>query len=103
MRYTVVATREGSQWLADAPEVPGTHTWARSLAGLDASVREAIALALDLPEGAEAGLELSWHVVTGDEQLDAQALDVRDERARLAAAESALTAKTEKLAQRAVG
>lgn len=64
MAYRVVVNREDGRWLADVPDVPGTHTWAKNLVGLDASVREAIALAEDLPEGAEPELELSYEYHT---------------------------------------
>lgn len=30
----VVITREGDDWIADVPSVPGAHTFARSLPGL---------------------------------------------------------------------
>lgn len=97
--YQVQVTYEDGRWLADVPEVPGTHTWGRTLAGLDRSVREAIALALDLPEGAEASLELDWDVATGDGALDAAARQVRAERARLAVAERDLQDRTRELAR----
>jgi hypothetical protein len=58
--YEVIVTREGDAWLADGPAVAGTHTWAKNLPGLDRNVREAIALAEDLPEGAEDGLDLAY-------------------------------------------
>jgi predicted RNase H-like HicB family nuclease len=67
--YRVAVTREDDQWLADVPDVPGTHTWGRTLVGLGRSVREAVALALALPEGAEAALSLTWDIDTGDEEL----------------------------------
>lgn len=76
MSYTVVVTREDGNWLADVPEVEGTHTYARTLVKLDAEVREAIALALDLPEGAEAGLDLNYQI------HDDAALDVRVNKLR---------------------
>lgn len=42
------------------PAVPGAHTQAGNLVKLDEHVREVIALVLDLPEGAEADLELDY-------------------------------------------
>ena len=57
--YRVVVTREGDAWLADVPDVPGAHTWARNLLGLDGAVREVIALVEDLPDGAEPNLRLA--------------------------------------------
>lgn len=56
--YLVTVTREGELWLADGPA--GAHTFADNLDLLDTRVREAIAVALDLPAEAEAGLELDY-------------------------------------------
>jgi len=52
MSYEVEVTREGSQWLADVPAVPGAHTFANSLDALRDSVREVIVLMADLPNDA---------------------------------------------------
>lgn len=98
--FRVQITREGEQWLAEVPEVPGTHTWARSLAALESSTREAIALALDLPEGAEDLLSLSLEIDTGVAEVDEQARRVRTERVRLAEAEVELQRSTQELARR---
>ena len=48
--YRVMATREDDAWLADVPELPGAHTFARTLPALDKAVREVIVLAADLPD-----------------------------------------------------
>jgi uncharacterized protein YjiS (DUF1127 family)/predicted RNase H-like HicB family nuclease len=53
----VEVTREGRDWLADVPEVEGTHTYARTLTGLDREVREAIAVGLDLDDDYQGDLE----------------------------------------------
>jgi hypothetical protein len=100
--YEVIVTREGDAWMADVPAVSGTHTWAKNLPGLDRNVREAIALAEDLPEGAEDGLDLSYDYRTGDPDLDAATAAVRAERARLGQAEHALSQRTAQLADRIV-
>jgi predicted RNase H-like HicB family nuclease len=97
--YLVAVTREDGQWLADVPAVPGTHTWGRTLAGLERSVREAVALALDLPEGAEATLLLAWDINTGDDQVDDAARQVREDRAALAAEDRALQERTREIAR----
>jgi len=60
MSYTVLVTRDGDDWLADVPSVPGAHTFARSLEGLARSVREVVVLMDDLPDDAE--VELGFHV-----------------------------------------
>lgn len=80
-RYGVVVTRERDAWLADVPSIDGAHTWARDLSKLDGYVREAIALALDLPEGAEASLFLDYEFRTGDADVDAEAAALRAARA----------------------
>ena len=100
--YQVIVTREGDAWLADVPGVSGTHTWAKNLPGLDRNVREAIALAEDLPDGAEAGLDLAYQYDTGDPDLDAEIAALRAERARLAQAEQELSERTARLAEQIV-
>ena len=98
----MIVTREGDAWLADVPGVPGTHTWARNLPGLDRNVREAIALAHDLPEHAEGELELSYEYRTGDPDLDTRTAALRADRERLAEAEKDLTERTAQLAEQIV-
>ena len=88
--YRVVVTREDGQWLADVPELPGAHTYARSLPSLDQAVREAVVLAADLPDEALPDLVLDYDYHTGDPDLDATALEVR--RLRRQADELAATA-----------
>lgn len=98
--YHVVVTRGDGSWLADVPQLPGVHTYARTLPALDREVREAIALAEDLPDGAEPGLSLSYEVHTGDDELDGVTADLRIERLRLAEQERNLTARTAELVVR---
>lgn len=100
--YEVIVTREGDAWLADVPAVAGTHTWAKNLPGLDSSVREAIALAEDLPRGAESALELVYDYRTGDPTLDATTAAVRADRSELSAAERFLAERTARLADELV-
>lgn len=99
MAYRVVVNREDGRWLADVPDVPGTHTWAKNLVGLDASVREAIALAEDLPEGVEPELELSYEYHTGDDDLDDATAQLRRERERMEAELARITQRTAELAR----
>lgn len=99
--YKVVVTREGDNWLADVPQVEGTHTFARTLPKLDLEVREAIALALDLPDGAEAGLELDYEIHTGDAEQDQEFARIRAGRTKVLAAKQALDAQTGNLARSA--
>ena len=79
--YRVVVTREDGAWLADAPELSGAHTFARTLAALDRAVREVIVLAVDLPDEAMGDLSLSWEYRTGNTALDEQAAQLRNLRA----------------------
>jgi len=93
--YRVVVTREDGHWLADVPELPGAHTFARTLPALDKAVREVVVLAADLPDEAMASLALEWEYRTGDPSLDQQAARVRAMRAeadRLTAQATAGTA-----------
>lgn len=66
--YRVVVTHEQGWWLADVPELAGTHTAVESRDELEPAVREAIALALDLPEGPEA--EQSFALLWDGEYLN---------------------------------
>ncbi|HET9516345.1 MAG TPA: hypothetical protein VFO77_01330 [Actinoplanes sp.] len=100
--YRVVATREGTSWLADAPDVPGAHTWAKNLPSLDRSIREAIALALDLPDDAEADMVLTWEYRLGDPAIEELTSQLRAERRRLQEAEATLTSRTASVAQQLV-
>ena len=88
--YKVKATREGDKWTADVPDVPGAHTWARSIEGLDANVREVIALVLDLPEGVEADLDLQWDYETGHADWDEATAALRAARREVAEKAAAL-------------
>jgi len=92
--YRVVVTREDGHWLADLPGLQGAHTYARSLPALDQAVREVVVLAADLPDEAMPGLTLDYDYHTGDADLDATALEVRQLRRQadeLAAAAAART------------
>jgi len=91
MTYQVVVTREGSQWLADVPSVPGAHTFANSIDGLRRSVREAIVLMDDLPDDADPGIELRFDV--HDDAVRA-AVEVAHRRDELAADEAELRTAT---------
>ena len=92
MSYKVVVTREGNNWLAEVPGMPGGHTYAGNLISLDDAVREVIALMEDLPEGAEAGLVLDWDFT----QVDTDAT----EAVRLARRRRAVDKEKEALATR---
>jgi predicted RNase H-like HicB family nuclease len=101
--YQVLVYREDDAWLGEVPTVAGTHTWAKNLPGLERNVREAIALALDLPAGAEGSVDLTWVYRTGDQSLDVAATDVRAARADLAEREAQVGARTGALTRALVG
>jgi hypothetical protein len=96
--YAVRVSREGTAWLADVAGLAGVHTWAKNLPSLEESIREAIALAQDLPDGAESALGLRFEYHIGDERLDQLTEELRGRRARLAAEETALAARTSEAA-----
>ena len=100
--YRVVVRREGGAWLADVPEAPGVQTWARSLARLDAHIREAVALGDDLPEGAEPAMVIEYEYRTGDCDLDAKAAEARAIRERVERERRELAIRTEELANELV-
>jgi predicted RNase H-like HicB family nuclease len=95
--YRVHVTREDGQWLADVPELEGTHTYAASLTALDRRVREAIVLGADLPDEAVADLELFYSYDLAD-QLIVEANQLRAERQELTRRELQLQQATERLA-----
>jgi predicted RNase H-like HicB family nuclease len=64
--YRVVAWPEGVFWLADVPQLEDAQTFAATREELDRHVREVIALVLDLPIGAEAGLALRYEWYPSD-------------------------------------
>jgi predicted RNase H-like HicB family nuclease len=71
MTYNVIVTREDGNWLGEVPGLAGAHSYARTLPGLHAAMREVIALVEDLPEGAEGGLDVTWDYA----QVDADAVE----------------------------
>lgn len=94
MTYKVIVTREGDSWLADVPDVPGAHTFARSLEGLDRSVREVIILMDDLADDADIEVVYDYQV---DDQAVVEAAVVGKERARIALDEAVLKASTARM------
>jgi predicted RNase H-like HicB family nuclease len=100
--YRVVVRRESEAWLADAPDLEGVHTWARSLRTLHRAIREAIALAEDLPDGAEDDLDIAFEYRTGDDLLDAAAR-LSDERHQLARQMARVERETAGMARQVTG
>ncbi|WGW12765.1 hypothetical protein LWF01_03040 [Saxibacter everestensis] len=91
MSYTVTVTREEGQWLADVPDVPGAHTFARTLPALDKAVREVIVLMDDLDDDAKIALTYDFQV---DDDAVLTAAHVGSERVALAEKEAALHVET---------
>ena len=79
MTYHAVITREGKNWLATVTNLDGVSTWARSFSELAFYVREAIALAEDLPDGAEDSMVIQWEVADASPEV-AHALKVAQRR-----------------------
>lgn len=61
MSYRVVFTKEGDDWVVVAPDVPGAHSWGPTLKSATEHIKEAIALVLDLTDGAEKTMTLDPH------------------------------------------
>ena len=58
MTYRVVFTKEGKEWTVVAPNVHPAHSWGPNLRSASEHIKEAIALVLDLPAGAEKTIAL---------------------------------------------
>ncbi len=99
MSYHVVVTRDGDGWMVDVPDLPGTHTWARTLRALDRNVREVIGMVEDLPRSAEAGLDLDMDYRTGDSDLDERADRLRSRRREQERAAAEIADDTRELAR----
>ena len=92
MNYTVDVSRENDDWLATVTNLESVSTWATTFANLDRNVREAIALAEDLPDSAEKSLDISWSVPTDSPEL-ATAIKVAQQRRDLLQAQHDLEPK----------
>lgn len=89
MNYTVDVSPEHGDWLATVTNLEGVSTWATTFANLDHAVREAIALAEDLPDGAEDSLTISWTVPTDSPEVDT-AIQIAQQRRDLVRAQQDL-------------
>jgi len=89
--YRVNVTRERDAWLADVPDVPGAHTFARSLSALQRSVREVIVLMTARPDDALDDFDLDLRYEIGDSSAAvaaARRARVEAEQAERASAEA---------------
>ncbi|MCQ9335028.1 hypothetical protein NQ042_13260 [Corynebacterium phoceense] len=80
--YTATITREGKNWLATVDNLAGVSTWGHSFKELDLYLREAIALAEDMPEGAEDSINIEWSISNAEPEV-ATALKVAQRRKEL--------------------
>jgi len=58
MTFRVVFTKDGKDWTVATPDVHPAHSWGPTLKSATQHIKEAIALVLDLPEGAEQTMVL---------------------------------------------
>ena len=87
-------------WFVRCPDVPGVHSHGRTLASARSNIREAIALVLDLPNGAFLALNEEFELddlevkeaLDNARQLRKQAVDL-DERSRTATLTAVATVK----------
>jgi hypothetical protein len=89
--YRVSVTRGRDVWLADVPDVPGAHTFARSLSALQRSVREVIVLMTDRADDAVDDFDLDVRYDIGDSSAAlavARRARAEAERAERASAEA---------------
>lgn len=63
LNHTADITHEGKNCLTIVTNLDGVSTWACHFRQLNFDVREAIALAEDLPDGAEDTLEITWRMI----------------------------------------
>jgi predicted RNase H-like HicB family nuclease len=103
MSYHVVVTRDGDGWMADVPDLPGTHTWAKTLRALDRNIREVIGMVEDLPRSAEASLDLDLEYHTGDPDFDSRSSELRTKRKEIERSASEVASETRELAGHLAG
>jgi hypothetical protein len=97
--YRVVITHENSAWLADVPDLAGTHTFARNIPSLQKAVRELIALVEDLPDGAEDDLDVDYEYRIGIPEVEAETRQLRADRERIRREENELARRTDAAAK----
>lgn len=97
--HHVVVTHENGAWLADVPALAGAHTFARNIPSLQKAVRELIALAEDLPDGAEHGLDIDYEYRIGIPEVEAETRQLRADRERIRQEEEDLARRTDAAAK----
>ncbi len=67
MTYNVTYKRDDNEtWFVRAAEIPGAHSYGRTIASARHNIKEAIALVLDLEPGTEADMVLDEHIEIPD-------------------------------------
>ena len=83
MSYRVVFSRDETQaWIADVPEVPGCHTYGRTLEQARRRIREALALYVDDATEVELDEEVSLPRAARDALRQSQAARAAADRER---------------------
>lgn len=94
-----VVTREGSNWLAEVPGMPGAHTYAGNVSALVENLREVVALVLDLPGDAESDVSVHLKFTDADDVIS-EAARIGEQRAEAEATLKAVQSQTAAAAQR---
>lgn len=85
MTFRVVFTKEGKDWTVVAPDVHPAHSWGPNLKSATERIKEAIALVLELPAGAEQTIVLdAEYLINGMKTSESSVFhEARDARHRL--------------------
>ena len=97
MSYTAIITREGNMWLADIPDLPGAHAYARTLNRLREGLADAIVLAADLHD--EAQIDVRFEPGDKTDRLLTRALELAEQRRQLRRTEASVMSETSILAK----
>jgi len=97
--YRATVSREGEYWLAEVPDLPGAHAYARTLYRLRREITDAIILAADLAD--ETAVDVEFVLTSDDEQLR-EALALAKRRQDLAHEQASIAARMATVAAEAV-
>lgn len=79
--YKAVFTREDDgKWSVSAPDVPGAHSWGRSLKAATLHIREAIASILDSTDEEFEAIEIDPTFHVGNTKLDGLLIQAQETR-----------------------
>lgn len=82
--FTATVTREDPYWLAEVPDMPGGHAYARTLAQLRDELTDAVILAADLPDDATVAIDFKPDASVPDADRLDEAFKVARERHEIA-------------------